>query len=141
MDPIRATVLFAVTAIGVLGVKAETETYSGWKDALCDEFVQRYFAEDGSLVETAPIHQAAPTEPTETWNDPDLVSLPEMVVRARSFTEEKQIQDLDRLFAARHRVESKKSIIKTQAFVKDFGKVRFGVLSIYYVPVVIGFSW
>jgi hypothetical protein len=26
-------------------------------------------------------------------------------------------------------------------FQKDFGKVRFGVISIFYIPVAIGFSW
>jgi hypothetical protein len=26
-------------------------------------------------------------------------------------------------------------------YQKDFGKVRFGVFSIFYVPVAIGFSW
>jgi hypothetical protein len=26
-------------------------------------------------------------------------------------------------------------------YQKDFGKIRFGVFSIFYVPVLIGFSW
>lgn len=26
-------------------------------------------------------------------------------------------------------------------YQKDFGKVRFGVISIFYIPIAIGFSW
>jgi hypothetical protein len=75
----------------------------------------------------------------EVVTEGDVVAMPKLTV----FSSKINMRDLERDIV---RNQARAVVQKPKwgcgpIYQKDFGKVRFGVISIFYVPVAIGFSW
>jgi len=92
------------------------------------------FRYDPAAFAAAEAAKAAAIEAT----DPDRIRLPEFTVVGAYHSRE-----LDKEIArqAALRDPQKLSWKGGPLLVKDIGRVRFGVYSVFYVPVLIGFSW
>jgi hypothetical protein len=75
----------------------------------------------------------------EVATERDVVAMPKLTVLSSRIN----MRDLERDIL-KHQAQAEVQKPKWgcgRIYQKDFGKLRFGVISIFYVPVAIGFSW
>ena len=75
----------------------------------------------------------------EAPNGRDVIAMPKLTVLSSRIN----MRDLEREIR-KHQAQAVAQEPKWgcgQIYQKDFGKIRFGVISIFYIPVAIGFSW
>jgi hypothetical protein len=89
----------------------------------------------------SPVSPNAPTAavPLERPPNTDAIAMPKLTV----FSSRIRMRDLETEIV-KHQAQAKAQKPKWGCgpiYQKDFGKIRFGVFSIFYIPVAIGFSW
>jgi hypothetical protein len=91
--------------------------------------------------EHSPVSPNAPAAaaPLERSPNADAIAMPKFTV----FSSRIKMMDFERGIV-KHQARAKAQKPKWGCgpiYQKDFGKIRFGVFSIFYIPVAIGFSW
>jgi hypothetical protein len=109
---------------------------TNWRDALVAEALEKYDRQKAPPDTTASPDEARIfVTPRRPPVDPDVVVLEPLTVTERF--DAKRFE----LAMQRARVPATRRRWGTGLVTRDFGKVRVGVCSILYVPVMIGLSW
>lgn len=101
------------------------------------EAVLQTFPYDPSLRKESVDPEAGPEAPTKAQSDPDLVVLDTYEVRSRAF--DRGLPEAIRRYHPPG--PQNRTKFGTGIRQKDFGKVRASMVTILYIPVLVGFSW